>query len=99
MDGRARPLCHGQGGPGGRPAAGHGYDGRPGYPLLVAAIDLLLDANQEAGTIRPGVTADDFILAIAGVWQIDPQGDWRSQAGRLLDLIMRGLRKGAPGRV
>lgn len=75
-----------------------GGPAKPGYPLLVAAIDLLLDANHEAGTIRPGVTADDFLLAIAGIWQIDPQGDWPSQAGRLFDLVMRGLRTGARGR-
>lgn len=70
---------------------------RPGYSLVVDAIELLLDANHECGTIRPGVTVDDFLLAIAGVWQIDLGGDWHSQATRLLDLIMDGLRAGAPG--
>ncbi|MEH0416248.1 TetR/AcrR family transcriptional regulator [Streptomyces sp. B21-083] len=70
---------------------------RPGYSLVVDAIELLLDANHEAGTIRPEVTVDDFLLAIAGVWQIDLSGDWHSQATRLLDLIMDGLRAGAPG--
>ncbi|MFF0156910.1 TetR/AcrR family transcriptional regulator [Streptomyces sp. NPDC005263] len=70
---------------------------QPGYALVVAAITALLDANHEAGTIRPGVTADDFILAIAGIWQIDVHGDWHAQAARLLDLIMDGLRAGAPG--
>jgi hypothetical protein len=43
-------------------------------------------------------TADDFILAIAGFWQIDVHGDWQSQATPLRDLIMDGLRTGAPGR-
>ncbi|MFI7292892.1 TetR/AcrR family transcriptional regulator [Streptomyces sp. NPDC050121] len=71
---------------------------QPGYALVVAAIEALLEANHEAGTIRPGVTADDFILAIAGIWQIDIHGDWHDQATRLLDLIMDGLRAGAPGR-
>jgi AcrR family transcriptional regulator len=71
---------------------------RPGYPLVVDTIELLLNANHEAGTIRPGVTADDFILAIAGIFQIDLSGDWHSQTTRLLDLIMDGLRAGAPGR-
>lgn len=71
---------------------------RPGYPLVVDAIKLLLDANHEVGTIRPGVTADDFLLAIAGIWQIDLSGDWHVQTTRLLDLIMDGLRAGAPGR-
>ncbi|MFI1675944.1 MULTISPECIES: TetR/AcrR family transcriptional regulator [unclassified Streptomyces] len=65
---------------------------------LVEAVGHLLRANEEAGTIRPGVTPDDFLLAIAGLWHIDPQGDWESRAGRLMDLVMDGLRAGAPGR-
>src|SRR5688572_9003432 len=32
-----------------------GGPSKPGYALVVAAIELLLDANHEAGTIRPGV--------------------------------------------
>ncbi|ARF58819.1 TetR/AcrR family transcriptional regulator [Streptomyces gilvosporeus] len=64
---------------------------------LTSALALLLAANEEAGTIRPGVTPDDFLLAIAGLWQIDPHTDWHSRANRLLDLVMDGLRAGAPG--
>ncbi|MCL8015794.1 TetR/AcrR family transcriptional regulator [Streptomyces sp. AS02] len=75
-----------------------GGPARPGYSLVVDAITLLLDANHEAGTIRPDVTADDFVLAIAGIWQIDPGGDWWSRATRLLDIVMDGLCAGAPGR-
>jgi AcrR family transcriptional regulator len=65
---------------------------------LSSAVELLLRANEEAGTIRPGMTPDDFMLAIAGLWQIDPHSDWQSRAGRLMDLVMDGLRAGAPGR-
>lgn len=65
---------------------------------LTEAVTLLLRANEEAGTIRPGVTPDDFLLAIAGIWQIDPRTDWETRAGRLMDLVMDGLRAGAPGR-
>ncbi|MEV1022045.1 TetR/AcrR family transcriptional regulator [Streptomyces sp. NPDC050264] len=64
---------------------------------LTGAIALLLDANARAGTIRPGVTPDDFMLAIAGLWLVDPHSDWQSRAGRLLDLVTDGLRAGAPG--
>ncbi|MEV0095922.1 TetR/AcrR family transcriptional regulator [Streptomyces sp. NPDC050738] len=64
---------------------------------LTEAVAQLLAANEKAGTIRPGVTPDDFMLAIAGLWMIDPHGDWESRAGRLLDLVMDGLRAGAPG--
>ncbi|GAA3046782.1 TetR/AcrR family transcriptional regulator [Streptomyces glomeratus] len=71
---------------------------KPGHAPVTAAAELLLRANEEAGTIRPGVTADDFLLAIAGLWQIDPSGDWQPRVTRLLDLVMDGLRAGAPGR-
>ncbi|WP_399935119.1 TetR/AcrR family transcriptional regulator [Streptomyces kanamyceticus] len=69
-----------------------------GHGPLTQAVAHLLKANEEAGTIRPGVTPDDFLLAIAGLWQIDPQSDWQTRAGRLMDLVMDGLRAGAPGR-
>ncbi|MGV9251853.1 TetR/AcrR family transcriptional regulator [Streptomyces sp. NPDC003697] len=75
-----------------------GGPAKPGHTPVLSAAELLLRANEEAGTIRPGVTAEDFFLAIAGLWQIDPHGDWRPRATRLLDLVMDGLRAGAPGR-
>ncbi|MET8244168.1 TetR/AcrR family transcriptional regulator [Streptomyces sp. NPDC005202] len=75
-----------------------GSPAKPGHTPVSSAAELLLRANEEAGTIRPGVSADDFFLAIAGLWQIDPRGDWEPRATRLLDLVMDGLRAGAPGR-
>ncbi|MFC8664387.1 MULTISPECIES: TetR/AcrR family transcriptional regulator [Streptomyces] len=77
--------------------SGPGNLAKPGHAPVSEAAELLLRANDEAGTIRPGVTADDFILAIGGLWLIDPAGDWRPRATRLLDLVMDGLRVGAPG--
>nr|WP_053656928.1 TetR/AcrR family transcriptional regulator [Streptomyces sp. MMG1121] len=71
---------------------------KPPHTPVTSAAELLLRANEDAGTIRPGVTGDDFLLAIAGLWQIDPNDDWRPRAARLLDLVMDGLRAGAPGR-
>ncbi|MEV7085657.1 TetR/AcrR family transcriptional regulator [Streptomyces sp. NPDC093085] len=76
---------------------GGGPQKPPPTPLMEAA-DLLLRAAEEAGTIRPGVTADDFLLATAGLWQLTPDGEWRATAERLLDLVMDGLRAGAAGR-
>ncbi|GGS98871.1 TetR/AcrR family transcriptional regulator [Streptomyces chromofuscus] len=80
-----------------RQAIGAGTQ-KPGHTPVVAAAELLLHAAEEAGTIRPGVTADDFVLAISGLWQIDPHTDWQPRAARLLDLVMDGLRARAPGR-
>ncbi|MEU6664193.1 TetR/AcrR family transcriptional regulator [Streptomyces sp. NPDC046821] len=80
-----------------RKATTHGSLMGLSHGPLMAAVTLLLTANEDAGTIRPGVTPDDFLLAIAGIWQIDPHGDWHPRAARLLDLVMDGLRAGAPG--
>jgi AcrR family transcriptional regulator len=70
---------------------------RPAHTPVTEAADLLLRAGEKAGTVRPGVTADDFFLAIAGLWQIAPQDGWQPRAARLLDLVMDGLRTGTPG--
>ncbi|KPI08370.1 regulatory protein TetR [Actinobacteria bacterium OK074] len=70
---------------------------KPSPTPVAEAAELLLRAGEEAGTVRPGVTGDDFLLAIAGLWQLDPDGDWQSRATRLLDLVMDGLRAGAWG--
>ncbi|HET6856638.1 MAG TPA: TetR/AcrR family transcriptional regulator [Streptomyces sp.] len=74
-----------------------GGPAKPGHAPVTDAAELLLRAAERAGTIRPGVSADDFLLTIAGLWQIDPQGDWQPRARRLLDLVMDGLRAGASG--
>jgi AcrR family transcriptional regulator len=73
-----------------------GGPARPAPTPLFEAAELLLRASQEAGTIRPGVTTDDFFLAIAGLWQVEPREDWQARVTRLLDLVMDGLRAGAP---
>lgn len=75
-----------------------GGPAKPGPTPLTEAARTLLRANEEAGTIRPGVTPEDFFLAIAGLWQIDPHEDWQSRSARLLDIVTDGLRAGAPGR-
>ncbi|MEU8628105.1 TetR/AcrR family transcriptional regulator [Streptomyces sp. NPDC048669] len=75
----------------------HGGLAQLGHGPVTRAVTLLLESNEQAGTIRPGLTAEDFLLAIAGLWQIDPHSDWPPRAARLLDLVMDGLRAGAPG--
>ncbi|KPW43945.1 TetR family transcriptional regulator [Pseudomonas amygdali pv. mellea] len=72
------------------------FPGQSGYAPVQAAAELLLRANEAAGTIRSGVTADDFFLAIAGIWQVDSQSEWRSRITRLLNLVMDGLCAGSP---
>ncbi|MDX3479574.1 TetR/AcrR family transcriptional regulator, partial [Streptomyces scabiei] len=75
---------------------------RPPHTPVTEAAELLLRAGERAGTVHPGVTADDFFLAIAGLWQLAAQDtthpDWQPRATRLLDLVMDGLRAGAASR-
>jgi AcrR family transcriptional regulator len=63
------------------------------YDSIVAALDRLLQANISAGTLRRGLDADDVILALAGLWQLDPAGDWKAQAQRIYDIVLGGLQR------
>lgn len=63
------------------------------YAAIVAALDPLLQANIRAGTPRPDLDAEDVILALAGLWQLDPASDWRSQAQRVYDIVLGGLQR------
>jgi AcrR family transcriptional regulator len=72
------------------------FPGKSGYAPVQAAAELLLRANEKAGTIRSGITNDDFFLAIAGIWQMDALSEWRSRLARLMNLVMDGLCAGSP---
>ena len=63
------------------------------YAAIVAALDRLLQANISAGTLRAGLDADDVILALAGLWQLDPASDWKAQAHRIYDIVLSGLQR------
>jgi len=63
------------------------------YDAIVGALDRLLQANISAGTLRPGLEADDVILALAGLWQLDPASDWEAQAQRIYDIVLCGLQR------
>jgi AcrR family transcriptional regulator len=62
------------------------------YEAIVGALARLLLAAQEAGQIRRDLDPNDVILALAGLWEIDPRGDWRAQAQRLFSIVFTGLR-------
>lgn len=59
---------------------------------LTAAIGTLLQAAVAAGLVRPDVSADDVLVALSGVSLAATEPAQRDQAGRLLDLLMDGLR-------
>ncbi|GAA0575590.1 TetR/AcrR family transcriptional regulator [Kribbella sandramycini] len=58
--------------------------------LLVGAIDQLLTAGAASGDLRTDISADDLLINLSGVSMA--AGDRRDQVGRLLDLLVDGLR-------
>jgi AcrR family transcriptional regulator len=79
-------------------AAGTSHDAlaAESYGPVMGALSMLLAANEDAGTIRRGLDPDDVLLMLGFLWRIDPKSDWASRAARMLDLVMDGLRAGAP---
>lgn len=65
----------------------------PGYTRCAGAVSTLLEANRSAGTIRPDLTLDDLLLALAGIWQVnDPEPMARTaRAERLIDIVIAGI--------
>jgi AcrR family transcriptional regulator len=60
--------------------------------VLSAAIAGILEAGAATGTLRPDVCAEDIVVAVVGIFVMCPLPDDRAQAGRLLDLLLDGLR-------
>ncbi|MEA5358403.1 helix-turn-helix domain-containing protein [Amycolatopsis sp., V23-08] len=63
---------------------------------LLTAITTILDAGGAAGDLRADVTADDIAASLVGIFTVAPRPEREAKAGRLLDLLMDGLRP--PGR-
>lgn len=66
---------------------------------LTATIQSLLDAGAAAGTVRGDVNAQDVFASLTGIFLASGAPDQREQAGRMLDLLMDGLRAHTAGRV
>jgi AcrR family transcriptional regulator len=66
------------------------------YGPVIGAITLLLRACEQAGSIRPGLDPDEVLLMVGFLWRIAARDDWRARASRMLDVVMDGLRAGAP---
>ncbi|HEV7679196.1 MAG TPA: TetR family transcriptional regulator [Candidatus Dormibacteraeota bacterium] len=63
---------------------------------LIGAITALLDAGAAAGSLRADVEPNDVLAALSGVSLAAGDQAQRDQAGRLLDLLVDGLRYRAP---
>jgi AcrR family transcriptional regulator len=59
---------------------------------LVEAIATLLRAGAAEGTLRADVDPEDVLISLSGVSLATAESHRRKQAGRLLDLLMDGLR-------
>jgi len=62
------------------------------YEAMVGAVTTLLKANVEAGTVRADLDPATVLRGLGGLFYLDPNGDWRSQAESLADLLWRGMR-------
>lgn len=59
---------------------------------MLGAVGTLLRAGAESGTLRTDVDPDDVLAGLSGVALAAGDPERRAQAGRLLDLLMDGLR-------
>lgn len=59
---------------------------------LLAAITTLLDAGRAVDDLRRDVTAEDVAASLIGIFTVAPKPQREALAGRLLDLLMDGLR-------
>ena len=59
---------------------------------LLDVITTILVAGRAAGDLRPDVTAEDIAASLIGIFTVAGKPGQRSQAERLLNLLMDGLR-------
>ena len=67
------------------------------YASLTGALDTLVGAAVASGTLRADARGEDVLRALGALWMIRDAEDRDAQAARVLDLIVDGLRFGAPG--
>lgn len=61
---------------------------------ILGALRLLLSAGAEAGSLRSDVDPEDVMRVINGIWYLPDGPQWRDTVGRMLDLVIDGLRYG-----
>ncbi|MGW4528574.1 TetR/AcrR family transcriptional regulator [Amycolatopsis sp. NPDC004378] len=59
---------------------------------LLRAITTILDAGHASGDLRSDVAAEDVAASLIGIFTVAPGPQHEAQAGRLLNLLMDGLR-------
>ena len=59
---------------------------------MTDTIQAFLDAGARAGSFRADVRADDVAASLVGVFLATPDPAQGEQAGRMLDLLVAGIR-------
>jgi len=62
---------------------------------LLSAVATILEAGRVAGDLRCDVTADDIADSLIGIFTVAPPPEQEAKAGRLLNILMDGLRPAA----
>src|SRR5215217_1954126 len=65
---------------------------------ILGALRLLLDAGATDGSLRADVDPEDVMRVINASWLLPDGPQWRDTVGRMLDLVIDGLRYGASAR-
>jgi AcrR family transcriptional regulator len=64
--------------------------------LVPLTLRELVEKATQAGTIRPDADSADVLHALSSIYSAKDGPDWRDRSQRLVNLIMDGLRYGAP---
>jgi len=59
---------------------------------ILDALRLLLAAGAADGTLRPDVDPEDVMRVVNAIWYVPAGPEWRATIGRMLDLVIDGLR-------
>ena len=65
---------------------------------ILGALRLLLDAGAVDGTLRTDVNPKDLMRVMNGIWYLPGGPEWRDSVGKMLDLVIDGLRYGVADR-
>ena len=66
---------------------------------ILRALRLFLEAGAADGTLRTDVDPEDVMRIVNASWYLPDGPEWRDSVGRMLALVIDGLRYGAPDRV
>jgi AcrR family transcriptional regulator len=62
------------------------------YAPVTAAVDALLRACEDDGSMRPGLDPTDVLLLMGFMWRTSPDKAGEQQARRAMELVIDGLR-------